>query len=75
MWKIEFNANQIAAGFPKTISSTFSGLPDYIDAALYNQADGTNHYFKVNRKENQLQPPPHVNVFMPFSVKPCPDTA
>ncbi|XP_033644238.1 matrix metalloproteinase-19-like [Asterias rubens] len=46
VWKIEFNANQIAAGFPKTISSTFSGLPDYIDAALYNQADGTNHYFK-----------------------------
>ncbi|XP_022104779.1 matrix metalloproteinase-19-like [Acanthaster planci] len=35
VWKFQSGASRIEPGFPKTIASTFAGLPNDIDAALY----------------------------------------
>ena len=48
VWKVEQNANAIADGFPKSIASTFAGLPNDIDAALYYPRNQRTYFFKVS---------------------------
>ena len=46
VWKYEAGTSQIAAGFPKSISSVFAGLPNDVDAALHYPNNKT-YIFKV----------------------------
>ncbi|XP_038060416.1 matrix metalloproteinase-19-like [Patiria miniata] len=46
VWKFEMGASRISAGFPKSISSTFVGVPDNIDAAFYYPMYRSTFIFK-----------------------------
>ncbi|XP_038060046.1 matrix metalloproteinase-16-like [Patiria miniata] len=46
VWKFEFGASRISTGSHKSISSTFVGLPDNIDAALYDPRNMKTYFFK-----------------------------
>ncbi|XP_071808779.1 matrix metalloproteinase-19-like [Asterias amurensis] len=46
VWKVEQGANAIADGFPKSIASTFAGLPSDLDAALYYPRNQRTYFFK-----------------------------
>ncbi|XP_022104778.1 matrix metalloproteinase-19-like isoform X2 [Acanthaster planci] len=49
VWKFESGASRISSGFPKTIASTFAGLPNDIDTAVYYPANGRTYFFKGNQ--------------------------